>query len=120
MTAAKAAGQQVLISFEHTRDSAAYCYLPTRPQYRAAVRAFRDTFPYVSLYTSWNEPNHPSQPTNTRFDKDHGKANQAEADASVGFRQVGRFWTDLKKDCQRSKIPRAMYSTFKQKVSTAP
>lgn len=85
----------VMVSFEHSRPEGAWCYLPTRPQYRAAVKAFRDLYPGIRLYTSWNEPNHRTQPTSARFDAKTGTRPEG-----LGFRQAGRFWTDLKRECQ--------------------
>ena len=49
--AAQADGIQPLVSFGGNGN-----YIPTVPQYTAAVKAFIKDFPSVKLYTAWNEP----------------------------------------------------------------
>ena len=71
MTRARAARQQVLVSF--TAASGCYngrryskrkaCRAPSAAKYRAAFRAFDDQFSWVKTYSAWNEVNHVSQPT---------------------------------------------------------
>ena len=71
MTRARAARQQVLVSF--TARSGCFngrryskrkvCRAPSAAKYRAAFRAFDDQFPWVKTYSAWNEVNHVSQPT---------------------------------------------------------
>ena len=71
MTAARAAGQDVLVTFTAHRgcfDGRRYsrssiCRAPSASAYRAAVRAFDDRYPWVRSYSAWNEVNHVSQPT---------------------------------------------------------
>lgn len=92
LTAARASGKEVLISFEHTRPGEYYCHLPTRDQYREGVRAFREAFPWIMSYTAWNEPNHQTQPT-SRTQRSDGS----------GMRQAGRYWRDMMRECQRSR-----------------
>jgi hypothetical protein len=71
MTAARARGQDVLVTFaahrgcfdgrRYSRDS--ICRAPSASAYRAAVRTFDDQYPWVRVYSAWNEVNHVSQPT---------------------------------------------------------
>jgi hypothetical protein len=71
MTAARARGQQVLVTFSAHRgcyDDRRYsrdpiCSAPSARAYRAAVRSFDDRYPWVRAYSAWNEVNHVSQPT---------------------------------------------------------
>ena len=74
MTAARAHGQDVLVTFtahrgcfdgrRYSRDS--ICRAPRPSAYRSAVRAFDDRYPWVRTYSAWNEVNHISQPTFSR------------------------------------------------------
>lgn len=69
LAATAAAGMRPHIAFEHLssdRCPGAPCVLPTREQYRDAVRAFIARWPQVRTYTAFNEANHPSQPTARR------------------------------------------------------
>jgi Glycosyl hydrolase catalytic core len=71
MTAARAHGQDVLVTFtahrgcfdgrRYSRRSA--CRAPSASAYRTAVRVFDDRYPWVRTYSGWNEVNHISQPT---------------------------------------------------------
>jgi hypothetical protein len=71
MTAARARGQDVLVTFtarrgcydghRYSRDPA--CRAPSARAYRAGVRRFDDAYPWVRTYSAWNEVNHVSQPT---------------------------------------------------------
>ena len=71
MTRARAARQQVLVSFtaaggcyngrRYSKKKA--CRAPSAAKYRASFRAFDDQFPWVRTYSAWNEVNHVSQPT---------------------------------------------------------
>jgi hypothetical protein len=71
MTAARAAGQDVLVTFgshsgcyergRYSRDPV--CRAPHARAYRRSVRAFDDRYPWVRTYSAWNEVNHVSQPT---------------------------------------------------------
>jgi Glycosyl hydrolase catalytic core len=71
MNAARAAGQDVLVTFAAHRNCfdgmrysrAPICRAPSASAYRAAVRAFDDRYPWVRTYSAWNEVNHVSQPT---------------------------------------------------------
>jgi hypothetical protein len=71
MTAARAHGQDVLVTFTAHRgcfDGRRYardriCRAPGAGEYRAAFRAFDDRYPWVRTYAAWNEVNHISQPT---------------------------------------------------------
>jgi hypothetical protein len=71
MTAARARAQDVLVTFaahrgcfdgrRYSRDS--ICRAPSARAYRTAVRTFDDQYPWVRVYSAWNEVNHISQPT---------------------------------------------------------
>ena len=71
MTAARAAGQDVLVTFTAHRgcyDGRRYsrdgiCRAPSAADYRTAFRTFDDRYPWVRAYSGWNEVNHLSQPT---------------------------------------------------------
>jgi hypothetical protein len=73
MSAARARGQDVLVTFTAHRgcfDGGRYsrspvCRAPSARAYRTAVRAFDDRYPWVRSYSAWNEVNHISQPTFT-------------------------------------------------------
>jgi hypothetical protein len=74
MTAARAHGQDVLVTFtarygcydgrRYSRSKA--CRAPSARAYRTAFRKFDDRYPWVRTYSAWNEVNHISQPTFTR------------------------------------------------------
>jgi hypothetical protein len=58
--------QDILVSFEHrsSEDCAeGRCHLPSPSQYRIALAAFHQRWPYVKTISPWNEANHPVQPT---------------------------------------------------------
>jgi hypothetical protein len=59
--AARAAGAQPLISFNHSRVKPRK--LPSVRAYKKAFKAFRARYPWVKTYSPWNEVNHKSQPT---------------------------------------------------------
>jgi hypothetical protein len=71
MTAARAAGQDVLVTFgarsgcydRGRYSSARACRAPGARAYRNSVREFDDRYPWVRTYSAWNEVNHVSQPT---------------------------------------------------------
>jgi hypothetical protein len=71
MGAARAAGQEVLVSFNAPRgcwnegdySSASRCKAPKAKSFFAAFKRFDDRYPWVQVYSPWNEMNHPSQPT---------------------------------------------------------
>ncbi len=52
---------QPLVSFSYDRKSPDS--LPTVAEYEQRTRAFRQRYPYVRLYTAWNEMNFKGQPT---------------------------------------------------------
>ena len=72
MNRARAAGQQVLVTFTAARGCYAggkykkkrkACRAPSAKAYRASFKAFDAQFPWVRTYSAWNEVNHVSQPT---------------------------------------------------------
>jgi hypothetical protein len=74
MRAARAHRQRVLVTFNahsgcfdgrrYSRRKA--CRAPSARAYRRSVRRFDDRFPWVRVYSAWNEVNHISQPTFAR------------------------------------------------------
>ena len=88
MSAARAAGADVLLGFGHARSSskARRKTLPTVRRYRREFLHFRKRYPFIRTYLTWNEANHPSQPT-----WNHPK-------------RVGRFYDVLRHDCRRCTI----------------
>jgi hypothetical protein len=61
--AAHAGGYELLISFEHSRVPKLANKLPSTATYQKGVRAFMKRYPYVRLYSAWDEVNDCSQPT---------------------------------------------------------
>ena len=61
ISAAKAAGVNPLISFEHSRLHPTK--RPSVAEYTAAFKAFRARYPSIKTYSAFNEANHQSQPT---------------------------------------------------------
>ena len=64
--AARHAGVQPLISFEHSASDqcpGSPCSAPSTPQYTAAFKAFRAKYGFIRDYSPWNEANHKTQPT---------------------------------------------------------
>ncbi len=63
-------GVEPLVAFNHHRSDDCQglqgprrCEVPTIPQYIAAVTAFRARYPWVRVFSPWNEVNNASQPT---------------------------------------------------------
>jgi hypothetical protein len=75
--AARVSGIEPLIAFEHARGcydgtgivKSKRCRLPSAARYRAAFDAFRARYPFVHVYSPWNEANHRGQPTAKRPDR---------------------------------------------------
>jgi hypothetical protein len=71
MNAARAAGQDVLVSFSARSgcyvngrySKSSVCRAPSTSAYKTAFRKFRAAYPWVKTYSPWNEENHVSQPT---------------------------------------------------------
>jgi hypothetical protein len=66
LQAARAAGVEPLVAFEHARGDACPaqpCSLPGVAEYTRAVRAFHGRYPWVHLLQPWNEANSATQPT---------------------------------------------------------
>jgi hypothetical protein len=74
MNTARAHGQRVLVTFSAHRgcfngnrySRSAVCRPPSASAYRKAVGTFDDRYPWVRVYSAWNEVNHISQPTFAR------------------------------------------------------
>jgi hypothetical protein len=68
LQAARAAGVEPLVAFEHARGDACPaqpCPLPSVAEYAKAVSAFHRRYPWVHLLQPWNEANSGTQPTGT-------------------------------------------------------
>jgi polysaccharide biosynthesis protein PslG len=66
LDAARAAGVEPLIAFEHGRGEACPgrpCRLPSVADYTRAVAAFHRRYPWVHVLQPWNEANSATQPT---------------------------------------------------------
>ena len=71
MTRARAAKQQVLVTFTASRgcwngrrySKRKRCRAPSAKAYRRSFGRFDNEFPWVRTYSAWNEVNHASQPT---------------------------------------------------------
>jgi hypothetical protein len=66
LNAARAAGVEPLVAFEHARGEpcpAQPCTLPSVAAYSRAVAAFHRAYPWVKLLQPWNEANSATQPT---------------------------------------------------------
>jgi hypothetical protein len=66
LNAARAAGVEPLVAFEHARGEpcpAQPCTLPSVGAYSRAVAAFHRAYPWVKLLQPWNEANSATQPT---------------------------------------------------------
>jgi hypothetical protein len=69
MTAARAAGEQVMVAFNPgygTHCPSSPCTLPSAGQYTTAFKAFHKRYPYVKIFQPWNEVNSTTQPTWTK------------------------------------------------------
>lgn len=66
LQAARGAGIEPLVAFEHNRGDqcpAKPCSLPPLSAYERAIRAFHAKYPWVHLLEPWNEANSGTQPT---------------------------------------------------------
>ena len=66
LLAARAAGIEPLVAFNHSsgdRCPARPCRLPSVRSYTRAFKAFRRRYPWVRVISPWNEVNSPTQPT---------------------------------------------------------
>jgi Glycosyl hydrolase catalytic core len=66
LEAARISGIEPLVTFDHeggVNCRLVRCHLPTPSEMRAALAAFRARWPFVRTFSTWNEANHPGQPT---------------------------------------------------------
>jgi hypothetical protein len=66
LDAARIRGIEPLVTFSHRRGEdcrVVRCYLPTPDEMRASIRGLRARWPHVTTFSTWNEANHPGQPT---------------------------------------------------------
>jgi hypothetical protein len=63
LTAARAAGADVLLSFGHSRIRSRVRMLPSPGRFGREFQRFRARYPWVHEFLTWNEANHCSQPT---------------------------------------------------------
>ena len=60
-----ARGHEVLVAFNHSEDArcpSEPCEAPSAGEFERAFRAFRRRYPQVREFSTWNEPNHKTQP----------------------------------------------------------
>jgi hypothetical protein len=84
LTAAKAAGVQPLISFGHSRVERRT--LPSPSRFKYEFRRFRERYPWVTTFATWNEANHCGEPTCHRP------------------RLVAAYWKSLVRECRSCTI----------------
>jgi len=63
---ARVHGIEPLVTFGNRRGEdcrVVRCHLPSADEMRVAMRAFRARWPHVTTFSTWNEANHPGQPT---------------------------------------------------------
>jgi hypothetical protein len=69
LEAVRVRGIEPLVTFGNRRGEdcrVVRCYLPSGGEMRTAMRAFRARWPWVTTFSTWNEANHPGQPTARR------------------------------------------------------
>jgi hypothetical protein len=66
MSAARATGAKVLITFGHSRRKGRELKAPTRLQFIREFRALRRMYPELRTFQTWNEGNHGTQPIFTK------------------------------------------------------
>ncbi|TML98987.1 MAG: hypothetical protein E6G10_21075 [Actinobacteria bacterium] len=86
MNAARTAGVEPLVTFDHSRLAGRVRLLPTPAQLQAQFRAFRARYPWVHEFSTWNEANFPGQ--------------------AVGRRPelVARYYLALKRACKACRV----------------
>jgi hypothetical protein len=91
--AARANGQQMLVSFGRCADGSEYGHLPTTAEYRAAITSFlrSSVFSDIHDFTAWNEPNSSGQPTSY---------SRQPAGSEIGPHAAGKFWSAFNKLCE--------------------
>jgi hypothetical protein len=62
MESAEAAGAEPLLAFTRSRSQWRKRQLPTPDQFARAFLGFRERYPFVDTFLTWNEANHCSQP----------------------------------------------------------
>ena len=63
MAAARQAGVAPLVTFGHSRLAGRRRALPTPSRFKFEFRRFRDRYPWVKDFATWNEANHCGEPT---------------------------------------------------------
>jgi hypothetical protein len=115
LLAARAAGIEPLVTFEHARGAAEICEkkknrrkrqckLPSAARYQREFRLFRKRFAFVRTYVPWNEINHFTQPT-SRNPKAAAKFTRIVRKNCYGCKVVVADVLD-QADTARSKQPR--------------
>jgi len=59
-------GVRPMVTFAHSRAPRRVSKLPSVRRFKRAVKAFRNRYPFVTDFQTWNEANHSSQPTHNR------------------------------------------------------
>jgi hypothetical protein len=80
-------GVEPLVSFGHSWDPKRQLKLPSVAQYKAAFRAFRERYPWVREFSTWNEANLGSKQPTGRHP-----------------RRTAVFYRALKKQCHHCKV----------------
>jgi hypothetical protein len=62
LAAARAAGAEPLVTFGHSREPDSRRVLPSATRFRRNFARFRERFPWVRNFATWNEANHCSEP----------------------------------------------------------
>lgn len=81
---ARRAGVQPLVGFWHARTNRRKA--PTPEQLKYQFRRFRERYPWVTTFATWNEANHCSEPTCNRP------------------QLVAAYWRALRKECRKCRI----------------
>ena len=115
MQAARSAGAEPLIAFNHSasdRCPARPCRAPSIGAYRRAFGVFRKRYPWVRQFQPWNEANHQSQPTARRPD--------LAARYYNALRQACRGCTIVAADVLDSKNMESWLRAFKRHANGRP
>ena len=81
---AREAGVEPLVGFWHSRTNRRS--IPTPEQLKFQFRRFRERYPWVTTFATWNEANHCSEPTCNRP------------------RLVAAYWRALRKECPSCRV----------------
>lgn len=109
LTKAHSLGYEVFVSFDLDRslrdarnpNPSTSCYRPSIDQYRIATNAFLAKYPWIKLYSAWNEPNNSSEPTSHANDLYYNAAFRGEpVGAYSGLKLAGMYYRTLQQSCK--------------------